>query len=500
VKPDPRSPCIIGVAAETWRDGPGASPEPLDMWAAVAGAAFRDSLASGGLGAVDAVHLVHCMSWSYDDPVARLSSQMGIEPSHSEVSVLAGTAGQRMVNAAGERMLRGESELALVVGGEALASRKIVRRQGNQPAWSYPADTNGAPPIDLDKWISPTEWVHGILQPTLTFALLDTARRHRLGVAVEEYRMNAAELLSRCSAVAATTPTAWFRTPRSATEIGTPTNENRFISSPYTKYMAAIMDVDMAAALLVATHAKADALGVPLDRRVYLRGWSFGRDAVHIAERPYLDRSPAMVRAAHDALRTADIGVDDVAQFDLYSCFAASVLFACDALELSLGDSRPPTVIGGLPYHGGPSSNYTTHAIVGMVDRLRAEGGFGVVSGVGMHMTKHVWAVYCSTPGRVAPPDYGEVQRSIDIDALRCVTPVVPEPTKCRIAAMSVTHSRVGAPDMAIGILDLPDGSRAYGRAFDPDTVNVLNVGEWVGQRVTIESLPDHSNAIRLPD
>jgi acetyl-CoA C-acetyltransferase len=470
------------------------------MWAAVAGAAFRDSHASRGLGAVDSVHLVHCMSWSYDDPVQRLSSLLGIEPSHTEVSVLAGTAGQRMVNAAGERMLRGESELALVVGGEALASRKALHRQGNLPAWRFPADTNGSPPIDLDEWISPTEWVHGILQPTLTFALLDTARRHRLSAAVEDYRMSAAELLSRCSSVAAATPTAWFRTPRSATEIGTPTNENRFISSPYTKYMTAIMDVDMAAALLVATHAKADALGVPLERRVYLRGWSFGRDAVHVAERPYLDRSTAMVRAAHDALRAANIGVDDVAQFDLYSCFAASVLFACDALGLSHTDSRPPTVIGGLPYHGGPSSNYTTHAIVGMVDRLRMEEGFGVVSGVGMHMTKHVWAVYGSTPGRVAPPDYGEVQRSIDVDAPRLVTPVVPVPTTCRMAAVSVTHSRAGAPDTAIGILDLPDGNRAYGRTTDPDAVYALSVGEWVGERVTIETLADHSNVIRLPD
>jgi acetyl-CoA C-acetyltransferase len=44
------------------------------------------------------------------------------------------------------------------------------------------------------------------------------------------------------------------------------------VSTPYTKLMTAIMDVDMAAAVLVATEARADALGVPADRRVYLRG------------------------------------------------------------------------------------------------------------------------------------------------------------------------------------------------------------------------------------
>ena len=44
------------------------------------------------------------------------------------------------------------------------------------------------------------------------------------------------------------------------------------VATPYTKLMTAIMDVDMAAAVLLATEERADALGVPADQRVYLRG------------------------------------------------------------------------------------------------------------------------------------------------------------------------------------------------------------------------------------
>jgi len=55
---------------------------------------------------------------------------------------------------------------------------------------------------------------------------------------------------------------------RSADEIITATPENRMVVYPYTKYMISIMDVDMAAALLVASHEAADALGVPPERRV----------------------------------------------------------------------------------------------------------------------------------------------------------------------------------------------------------------------------------------
>ena len=43
------------------------------------------------------------------------------------------------------------------------------------------------------------------------------------------------------------------------------------VAYPYTKLMTSIMDVDMAAGVVLATHDRADALGVPEEKRVYLR-------------------------------------------------------------------------------------------------------------------------------------------------------------------------------------------------------------------------------------
>ena len=48
----------------------------------------------------------------------------------------------------------------------------------------------------------------------------------------------------------------------------------------------------------------------------------------------------------------------------------ASLQFARDALGIT--DDRPLTVTGGLPYHGGPGSNYATHALVAMAEALRS--------------------------------------------------------------------------------------------------------------------------------
>ena len=46
-------------------------------------------------------------------------------------------------------------------------------------------------------------------------------------------------------------------------------------------------------------------------------------------------------------------------------------------------------------------------------------GTVGLVSGVGMHMTKHVFGVYRAEPGPVAPPD-GSPHRLKDQNLLHC--------------------------------------------------------------------------------
>ncbi len=478
--PDPLSPCVIGVGRHTWR--PGDDPgEPLDQWEHVARAAAADAGRPELVEHLDQLAVVHCMSWTYDDPPGRLAARLRCRPGRTETSILAGTAGQRMVNRVAEGLLAGHGELALVVGAEALATVRRLAKLGTTPDWSHRSALADEPPIDVDEWFWPTEWAHDVLQPSLTFAALDTARRARLGLDPGDAWSHEASVLDRLNAVAAANPEAWFRTRRDADAIATPTSDNRIISSPYTKYSVAVMDVDMAAGVLLATHGAADRLGIPRDRRVYLRGWSFARDAVHLAARPELHRSPAMAAAAADALARAGAGIDDVDLFDLYSCFASSLMFATDALGIDPLDERGLTVTGGLPYHGGPGSNSTTHAIVELVHRLRERDGLALLSGVGMHMCKHVWAVYGSAPGPVTPPDYGAVQRRVDA-AGDLVPVVVDADDRGVIAAYSVTHGREGRPATALVIADLASGGRAYARTEDPDALVALGDGEWVGR------------------
>ena len=286
--------------------------------------------------------------------------------------------------------------------------------------------------------------------------------------------------------IAAKNPHAWFRIPRSVDELITPSPDNRMVGYPYTKYMVSIMDVDMAAALILASEAKADELGVPVERRVYPRGWCYATDPVYLAEHDDMWRSPAMKAASGEALRIAGIGVDDIGRFDLYSCFGSSVNFARDALGLHGGDERPLTVTGGLPYHGGAGSNYMTHSIAQMADELReAPASYGMVSGVGMHMTKHVYGVYSTTPGPVGPPEQAAVQRALDEGGH---VPIVDEHAgPATVVAYSVVHGREG-PEWGVAVCDVPGGGRCYAKLDDPELLTRAEEEELVGAQLELDT------------
>jgi acetyl-CoA C-acetyltransferase len=318
-----------------------------------------------------------------------------------------------------------------------------------------------------------------VFQAWLTFAVFDNARRARAGAGLDAYREGIGRMFAPMTEVAAANPHAWFRVARDPMEIITPQPQNRMVGYPYTKYAVAVMDVDMAAALVVVTHERADALGVPPERRVYVRGWCYATDPVLVAEHPDMWRSPAMEAAGAEALRVAGAHVDDVRYLDLYSCFASSLHFACDALGLSPTDSRGLTVTGGLPYHGGPASGYVTHSIAGIVERLRRDpAAFGLVSGVGMHMTKHVFGCYSSEPGPVSPP------RPVPDPEKRAVVPT--HEGDATVAAYSVIHGRDGAPEWALLVCDLPAGARTYAQLRDPESIARAEEEELVGEKVRL--------------
>lgn len=469
------------------------------MWEQTARAAVADA---GGsldlLPRVDHLGVVHCQSWAYDEPSLRLAERLGLPDVRREESILAGTSPQRLLDAAAERMLRGEIRAALVVGGEALHTRRVTARAGEIPDWSHPHPAPPTLPLDLEQWYLPTERAHGILPAWLTFALLEQARWASLG-GNDSDRLVLRDVMDRLNAVAAANPDAWFRERSRAEDLVEPRSDNRMVATPYTKRMTAFPDVDMAAANLLVTRDAADAWGVPDDRRMYLRGWGFARDSAHVTARQDLTSSRAMRVATTAALAMSGLELDDVDTFDLYSCFGAAVQFATDALGLGPDDPRPISVTGGLPYHGGPSSNYMGHSISHLADRVRSGATHtGMVTGVGMHMTKHVAAVWAASPGPIVLGDAPSPRQQLDGPALDPDVAVTDHPDGPAAAlAATVVHRGDGSPGHVVGIFETADGARCCAVSEHPDDVELVASGEWVGRKAHVRPNGDGTNALR---
>ncbi len=489
---DPRATCIIGVARRTWHpaDAPGGAPEPLEMWEHVARTAAEDAGtqdAAAILRGLESVDVVYSQSWQYDDAVARLADRLGASPTRRRYSGIGGSVPHVLATEAAREIRGGGLDLALITGAEALATVRRLKKAGERPQWSFRPSEKRPFPMDME--FHPSEISHSVFEAYLTFALFDNARRAHLGRGLDDHRASLGRVMAPMTRIAAASPHAWFPVARSAEEIVTATADNRMVAYPYTKLMTSIMDVDMAAALVLASAAKADALGVPEERRIYLRGWGYAEDPVHVAGHPELWRSPAMAAAAGAALAGAGIGVDDVAYLDLYSCFASSVCFALDALGIGPDDDRAGAVTqtGGLPYHGGPGSNYMTHSLAAMAETLRHDpGSYGMVSGVGMHMQKHAYGVWSTSPGSAA---------ALDASAAPVGEPVgiVASPEgPATVATYSVLHGRDGGPERALLICDLPAGGRCYALLDGgPDVLASVEVDELVGRSVTLTPQED---------
>jgi acetyl-CoA C-acetyltransferase len=153
-------------------------------------------------------------------------------------------------------------------------------------------------------------------------------------------------------------------------------------------------------------------------------------------------------------------------------------------------------VTGGLPFAGGAGSDYMMHSIATMTDVLRADpGAVGLVSGVGMHMTKHVFGVYSTTPAPVAPPAAGEVQARLDAIPTRAIRASWAGPAT--VVAYTVAHGRGGGAEWGLAVCDLPGGERAYARFDDPDVMEEAESSELVGTTVDLVAGDDGVNQLK---
>ncbi len=484
--PDYNYPVIIGAAQFTNRpSGTGDAVEPVEMMARVARAAAEDAGAPGLLTALDSVQVVNMLGWSYPNAPGMLAERIGASPAHTVYSPIGGDTPQRLINEAAGAIAEGRTRIALITGAEALESLRMARRTQQRLPWPV----RGSPQrIDgeVRPGFSESEAKHGCTLPIQFYPLFENAIRAHLGLSIGDHQRRLGKLCAGMSAVASGNPCARFPVSRTAEEIATVTPKNRMVCFPYPKLMNAIIEVDQAAAVIVTGSQTAREIGVPEDRWVYLHGCGEAFERWFVSERRDFHSSPAIRVATQRALGMAGTGVDDIAMFDLYSCFPSSVQLTLDALGVRVDDPRGVTVTGGLPYFGGPGNNYVTHAVATMVQRLReAPDDYGLVTGLGWFSTKHSAGVYSarrpSGPWQRTDPKADQV--AIDVMESHPFTAEAEGPAT--IETYTVVFGPSGDPDRAIvvGRLD-GSGARFFANTEpDADVLRAMCREEFVGRR-----------------
>jgi acetyl-CoA C-acetyltransferase len=435
-------------------------------------------------------------------PASDLAKMLGLEPRLAETTVIGGNIPQSLTTRAAADIAAGRLSLTLIAGAEAVRGTRLkpqgeVAERGRSQAVRRPAaqaevEPDPDPVFGVERQdLSDEERAAGLLIPVFVYPLFESVLAARKGRSSAGQRRHIGRLLAPFTEVAASNPYAWFRDRLTAEEISEPTEDNRLVADPYTKRMTAFLGSAQGSALLVTSLEAARAIA-PDREPVFIWGGADAEETWYPVSRPDLGAAPALGRAARQLLGELDLSVDDLGLFDLYSCFPSAVQIAATELGIATDDDRGLTVTGGLPYFGGPGSNYVGHSIATMVERLRAAGdrrARGLVTGVGWYLTKHSVGVYATEP----PPD-GTGFRAVDTGPPAAeavaVTAEVQQITPAEVEAATAVHDRSGAPVSVPVISRLPDGTRVAAAARPGDetqaAAEAVAAGRMVGAHIDI--------------
>lgn len=482
------TPVLVGAAQYTQPKNSFCALDPLGLMIRVGRAAFADAGSAGLAALVDTVCVVN--SFSRDDERAphALAVALGLRPREFIYSAIGGNSPQKLVNRFARDIAAGRRKAVLISGAEAVYA--LYRASRGKTALHWPDNITLQQlnahnlPINFDamlrlgcdheqeileargdKYEEPNnriEKAYDLFLPQYMYPFFETALCSIAGRTPEEHRLYIGRRYARLSRIASLNPYAWNRKELSAEEISQPSSHNRFVVYPYTLRMMSNINVDQAAAVIMTGADNAAALGIESSKWVYPMGGAELNNIWHVTQRPRLDDSPAITEASRLALRQAGLSLGDIGIFDLYSCFPSAVEISRRAIGIPENDSRDLSVTGGLAYFGGPGNNYSLHAIVSSMERIRRDRRLkAMVTANGWYNSKHAIGIYGAEPPDHPweDQDYSAIQKAIDAAAL-------PEPLEhaygpLTIEAYSIRYDATGNPELVTVMGRLQNGCRA---------------------------------------
>lgn len=492
-------PVLVGVGQVTdqWDGTAGAAgaPSPKSLCVASSQIALQDAgIAASEIDTIAVVRIFedsvpgdrhpHGHNSNLPGTIAR---DLGAKPKRAIYAAVGGQSPQQLANEMAARIHDGEIECALITGSEANKASKAARKHKVDIDWADSDDLAFEDRGMGERLLNRNEIKHGVIAPAYFYALFENAMAARDGQTRTERRKAMSALFAKFAAVAAKHPHAQFDTSTfDADFLATPSKANYPFADPFLKWHIAQDAVNQGGALVMMSEAKAEALGIPADKRVYLLGSGEASDD-HLSDRPMLDGSWAMKVAINRALSQAGKSAEDMAAFDLYSCFPCAVFSSMAELGIDhTTETRPLTVTGGLPFFGGPGNNYSMHGLVSMTEWLRAHPGeAGLVLANGGWMTKEAVGVWSTArPDAFTPVEpYAQPTETVTIAS---------DVSSGTVESYTVTYGKDG-PMSGIIFARTPSGERFLAVAAPEAMSRLLEEDSPVGLPVTAETIDDRN-------
>ena len=502
-KIDPRTPILVGQAQVSQHiDRLESAAGPIELMSQAVREAFGDAgiqvAGAKNSAPIDALRVVRSLSTRSTNPARDIATTLGISANEYGLTPHGGNMPQYLVNCAALQIRDEGAQMIVLTGGESFRSRRRARAAQMTLPWmelkeSQESQESQAPtPLGEDLVMNhEIELAHNIMLPIEIYPMFETALRYRDKRTVAEHQKYISELWSRFSDVAASNSHAWIQQSYTAEAIRTPSQSNRMIGFPYTKLMNSNNDVDMAAALVMCSVERAEALGIARDKWIFLHAGTDCHEHNFVSHRYSFTDTPAIRIGGQRVLELAQNSIHEIENLDLYSCFPSAVQLGAESLGVSL--DRQLTCTGGLSFAGGPFNNYVMHAIATTMTKLRERPEeTGLVWANGGYATKHAFGVYATTP-----PTHGfrheSPQDEVDSLPRREVVAASDAQGSATIEAYSVMHDRDGAPEKVRAAVLLADGRRAWATSSNTQLGQEMCENEWVGKSVSLDATGDIS-------
>lgn len=486
--PDPRTPVIVGVGFHQERsDDPAECVEPYQLMVRAVRAAADDAGRADLPARLESIGITQGM-WQYRNPGRLVAAALGCPQATTIVSDL-GVLQLTLLSELCRAIAAGERQLGVVTAGEA-QYRALRGMATGQPAaeTEQPEDT---PPPDVflgsrDPFCSELEGQRGLNMPVELFAVIESALRHAQGLDLETHRDRLARLYSGFSEVAAANPHAWRRQPMRAEEIRNPGHRNAMLAFPYTKRHCSQWNVNHGVAILVASLATAERLGLERRRWIFPVAAAESRHVVVLAQQRHLHSHAGSVLCGERALALAGLRTTDLAAAELYSCFPAAI--QSFARDLAVEGVCPLTVTGAMPFAGGPYNHFSLEGVARMAEVLRAGGPdrrAGLVANLSGIFGKQ-GCVVLST----APNDAGYAYEDVTARAAALEPPLPLDAAyagPATIAGYTVVYLR-DQPTHAVAVCDTPAGARTVARCDDPAAMASMTREEFCGRAVEVSA------------